>query len=163
MTKKNIKVINGEGAGASVPQVVPNIDKLIRERNNIHTIINELTNQMEHKKRIREYLIQRSQSPELIDGVIKNLRKQRRIHKNEFNRIQRQIFRLQNPTINDEEEYEEEEYEEEEIRNAENAEEGTGFRKNKTSKWIDHVKAHSKEHNISYKEALKSAKESYNK
>ena len=35
--------------------------------------------------------------------------------------------------------------------------------KSKTSKWIDHVKAHSKKHNISYKQALKSAKESYKK
>ena len=45
-------------------------------------------------------------------------------------------------------------------------EEGSGIKKEKslkTSKWIDHVKAHSKEHNISYKQALKLAKETYNK
>jgi len=42
-------------------------------------------------------------------------------------------------------------------------EEGGKGIKSKTSKWIDHVKAHSKEHNISYKQALKSAKETYKK
>jgi hypothetical protein len=36
--------------------------------------------------------------------------------------------------------------------------EGKGL---KSSKWIDHVKAHSKTHNISYKQALKAAKETY--
>jgi hypothetical protein len=40
--------------------------------------------------------------------------------------------------------------------------EGRGI-KSKSSKWIDHVKAHSKTHNISYKQALKAAKESYKK
>jgi len=35
--------------------------------------------------------------------------------------------------------------------------------KSKSSKWIDHVKAHSKTHNISYKQALKAAKETYKK
>ena len=135
MTKKNSKLINGKGAGASVPQVVPHIDNLIRERNNIRMIINELDSQIGIKMRFRERLIQSSQSTDFIDDVIKNLRKRKRNHKKEFNRIQRQIFRLQNPTINDEEEYEEDE-----IRNAENAEEGTGFKKIKLQNGLTMLK-----------------------
>ena len=38
-----------------------------------------------------------------------------------------------------------------------------GLSKSKNSKWIDHVKAHAKKHKLSYKDALKKAKESYKK
>jgi len=162
MTKKNIKLINGKGASSSVIRYVnlaiapaPNYHYTNLELIDLFNTCNEIKRDLEivESKLIRRELrlrhVEDLAERNILNIEIEELTGLRLHYETEIANFS---YTLENQTIDgSEEEEEEEKVEEEEIRNADstNFSNGRGL-KSKTSKWIDHVKTHSKEHNISY-------------
>ena len=166
MTKKNIKVINGKGACSSVIRYVnlaiaPAPDYHYTDLELIDLMLLYQETEFNHStveteiRHLEEQLINviRSSDRTRLNLNIERLTERRLNYEVQIEAL---LYIFENQTLDGNEE----EISEEEIRNADstNFTYGRGL---KSSKWIDHVKAHSKTHNISYKQALKSAKETY--
>jgi len=147
MIKKNIKEINGKGARASVIRYTALEIQFLRHKKN--ELGNTLAEFYHQKEETEDDLIEFAENSSLRIGLVRHLAlltEDISNYNDLINEIKDIIAAYDDQTDDDEE--------------------GGGIKKGKSlksSKWIDHVKAHSKEHNISYKQALKSAKDSYKK
>ena len=159
MIKKNIKEINGKGACHSTRANVrrnirPNVRhytalEILILRHRINEIENTRAEFCHRKEEYENNLIRFAENSPIRIGMVRQialLTGDIRTCDDLLNEINDIVIAYGEQTDDDEE--------------------GGGIKKEKglkSSKWIDHVKAHSKEHNISYKQALKSAKETYKK